>query len=205
MNEYLDTAVDLTGLFHLFSENQELLRDNPVVRGDEWGADFEVVLEFTNLTGNEAFLNNQWLEDTLFMNFYIDVSLAQASLDLRSEAELTYHRVQNPEAFPEIEIITLSDVNWEELNQNYEALITGVTIEGTSFNMVFFEIGHDDLPIILKFLEENQTDISSEKDGKNRFAGGIHFRRNEEQNSSVFVEFFMNESQHEELLDLIGE
>ena len=157
MNWSVGTHFDLTYMFLLFSENQDLLRDQPEVPGRRLESDFQVVLEFENLTGNETFLNEKWVRDTLNMTFYVDEYLADRALSLSSEAESAYVRAQNPHLFPEI--IPLSQINWLDIVDDYKAHIEEISISRFywRFHMEIFDfrVGKDELADIVHFLTSN--------------------------------------------------
>jgi len=205
----VESCLDLTNLFRFFGENQDLLRDRAVIPGQELESDFEVVLEFTNLTGNEEFLNGQWLGETLEISFYVDHYLAQSSLDLSNEARRDYIRAINPSAFNE-ENIYLTEIEWDFLMENYEAEIFSITldgppIDGIYFNRAFFESSEFDLSHILEFLYENQHNISNTENDEYGRRGSIHFIRKSEDEPRINSRFYMNEQQMGELMDIIGE
>jgi len=196
----VETHLDLTEIFRLFGENQDLLRDQPEVPGLTWGSDFEVVLRFTGLTGDESFLNGNESEWRLDINFYVDGSLAQASLDLAGDAVHNYAREQNPE-----ERITLAEIDWEVLHENYEAYIYGVTIGKTRGIPVFFPTDILDPTDVLRFFEENRYNVSQERNELYDFIGAINFRRKSEDDPEITCGFFMTETMHQELVSLIAD
>ena len=157
MDWVVETHLDLTDIFRLLSDNQHLLRDRAEVRGQTLDSDFEIVIEFTNLSGDEKFLNGRWSQDTLNINFYVDRSLAQESLDLTGEAEEVYQRAQNPDSFPEI--IPLSEINWPDLMDDYESYIEEIFISRFTWRLhtedFDFKASEDDLTDILRFFEAN--------------------------------------------------
>ena len=161
MNENIESHLDLTDIFHLFSENQQLLRDRPEIRSQTLDSDFEVVLEFTNLTGEEAFLNDKWAQETLNISFYVERSLAQTSLDLRGKAVRAYYNAQNPCAFSEV--ISLDEINWSDLLEGYETYIEEISISRFYWRMhtedFEFISGEDDLINLLHFFRDNNEGL----------------------------------------------
>jgi len=210
MNWDIGTHIDLTEMFRFFAESQSLLRDRPEISGQTTESDFEVVLEFTNLTGSEAFLNGQWLEETLEISFYAYRPLAQEVFDLSNEIALAYQRKNNPEAFPEVHI-SLIEVNWEELKDGgYQEHVWGITLDAPMlgediFNTAFFGNSSAELGVILDFLSSHQADFSVERNDEYRYSGSINFIRNESTDPLILADFYMNEQQIRELLGIIGE
>ena len=200
MDRFVETHLDLTGLFLLFSENQHLLRDRPGTAGLTLDSDFEVVLEFTNLLGNEIFLDEAVYDASFYMSFYVDSSLAQESLDLVGAAVRAYHEAQDPEVR-----ITLAEVDWDALRGRYEEYLYGVTIDAPQGGPVNFPVAILNPSDVLYFLEENKHDVSQNRNDLYNYRASILFKRENEEMPRIVCIFFMTESMHEELVSLIDE
>jgi hypothetical protein len=208
MDWMVGTHLDLTEVFRLFGENQHLLRDQPEVVGQTRESDYEVTLTFRNLTGNEMFLNGNGSKGTLGINFYVSRELAaQEVFDLITDAGDAYFREQNPE-----EVITLADIDWDALREDYEAgagvsviTIQGIVEEDRSFNIADFESRRDDVSAILEFLEENQDEFYSNGDLEYMYQGTIHFWQDNEDEPHRMAPFFMEEALNRRLMEAIGE
>ena len=200
MDRRVETHLDLTDFFQWLSENQDLLRDQPEVPGYTLSSDFEVVLRFTNLTGDESFLNWNGSERTLDIIFYVDRSLGQMALDIVGEAAYAYFREQNP-----VERITLVEVDWNALHQNYETYIYGVTIDAPQAGPVFFPIDILDPTDVLRFFENNRYNVSQDRNDLYNYLGAINFRWESEDGPEIICGFFMTETMHQELVSLIAD
>ena len=209
MNEVVATRFDLTPIFQWLYENQDSLRDQPL------DGDFEIVLEFSNLTGYELFLNGKWSEEILNLSFYVDGSFANTALSLRSEAERAYVISHNPGLAQED--VTLSDINWLELLEDYELYISRIMLTRRQrvrqrpdlqygLDIADFRSGEDSLAEILTFLSENQSLFSNVETEEHRYIGGINFIRSSQDYPNVTAIFYMNEELTRILSDdVIGE
>lgn len=200
MGRMVETHLDLAEVFRLFGENQHLLRDQPEVPGLTLESDFEVVLTFSNLTGNEIFLNGNGSESVFSISFYVDSSLAQTSLDLAGDAVYAYFREQNPEV-----VLTLAEVDWDALRDDYEAHLYGVTIDESQGRPAYLPLDILDPTDVLRFFEENRYNVSQDWDDTYNYMASINFRRESEDSPDIRCIFFMTESMHRELISLIDD
>jgi len=156
MDRWVDPNWNLEKVFRFFSENENLIWEQPEVPGLTVDSDFEIILQFTNLTGDEGFLNGIEVEDgVLHTRFYVASELAQETLDLLVESEM--YSVSGPRV--EDKQVPVSEIDWEGLEDNYESLIRGIRIQlhnHPDHHHVDFFGDYDDLPPILNFLSANR-------------------------------------------------
>lgn len=208
MGQWMNTDHDLTVFFQSFYENLDMVRDFPLVPGQTLTSDFEVVVKFTGLTGDENFLGGRDISDgTLELSFYVDASLAQATLDLRNVATEAYNILRDPSW--EAVRITLAEVDWDALREDYSSHVSIIVIQGASredghFNMTDFMTGRDDLSVVLEFLEDNQDEFRSVEDSEYTYQGTIHFWV-EDGEPRQMSPFFMDEDLNRRLMSAIGE
>lgn len=223
MGEIIEVHFDLTDIFRLFSDNQDLLRDQPEVSGRTLESDFEVVIEFIKLTGNEEFLNSQWSHDTLRISFYVDRSLAQESLDLISVVESAYHRALNPSWFPET--IPIEDINWQNFIEDYASHIEEIWVSRFYWRFqsetFVFRSDENDLTSILGFFDSNN---SSFVDGAVDFESFLNdywetgsyeelteytvlviFHRQNDEEPYMRANFHMSQELGEQFIEAVGE
>ena len=223
MNDYIDTQLDLTGIFRLFSQNRELLTDQATNRGRTVESDFEVVLEFNQLSGEERFLNNLWYDETLKISFFVERSLAQISLDLRSEAVRNNSYLQNPGWRKER--IPVREIDWLELINNYTIQVESVFITRlnwpTNQESSEFISGEDDLGAMFSFLYDNLGHLidglfdadgwlshfheTGELESLTDYDIQIFFRQSSMDESRQSVRFHMSQELGEQLFEIIGE
>jgi len=208
-DEWVDAAEHLEDLLQFFGENIGYLRD----RGRS--NDMEVVFEFENVTGDEEFLESNELEGTFTLHFYFDRSLSSEFFELLNASRHARLVEQNPSLAQED--ISLSDVNWSNLIDDYESYIYGVTLERRQrvrqrpdlqygFDIADFNVGRDDLTTILTFLEENIDMFSDIATEEYRYIGSIFYRRFDYSEPQITARFFMNEELTRILSDeVIGE
>jgi len=199
-------------LLRFFRDNQDLIRDS------RQGDDLDFTLRLRNITGNEEFLGNiDWEQiveeredEILEIRFYFDRSLLTGFLEALNASNDDYVRAINPDAFNE-ERITLSEVDWDALRDDYESEISAILIQGGAaedsnfdFDMARFESGRDDLSVILEFLEVNQGDFHSVENSEYTYQGTIHFWTDDDE-PRLMSTFFMDEALNRRLMEAIGE
>jgi len=196
-------------LLNFFKSNQDLIRDS--AQDD----DLEFKVRFTRVTGEEKFLGyvppSVWQENSgeFELSFHFDSSLIESFLEALNASNDAYVRAENPDAFNE-EIITLAEVDWEVLREDYEGEIFAVIIQGIVgvgeyFNIADFNIAHDALPVILEFLEDNQNEFRNAGDLAYTYQGTIHFWQNDDSEPRIMAPFFMDEALNRRLMEAIGD
>jgi len=194
----------LGGVLSLFGENLDAINDI------QQGKRLSVKLRFEGITGEESFLGDVppsvWQENNggFILKFYFYRSLELDFFDALNEAAMAEFRSNEEE-------ITLAEVDWDALRNDYESEIAAILIQGIAaedsnfdFDMARFESGKDNLSIILEFLEVNQDDFHGIEDLEYTYQGTIHFWRDDDERS-LMLTFFMDEALNRRLMDAIGE
>ena len=216
MNSVLNPKWDLTDAFMFFEQNIEFL-------GDERGFyDFEVVLEFSNLTGNEPFLSGNSSNSNLSLSFYVDFSLANEALELLSYVERENTVEQGNNSIMPVQVVPLTSLDWDRIFEDYESYVVLISLERMYAGMIredlltdpdfvrildvaTFERGKDDINVILELLEQNKTLVSDNQTNEFPFAGSIRLSPEFSRNEIVSARFFMNEELARDISNYIGE
>ena len=202
MGRYVDTRFDLTNIFHFFGENIEMLSEQ---RQEE--NDFQVVMEFSNLSGDEQFLNGVEVSERATIVFYANDSLVIEALGLRGDAEMAHVRAQNPSEHPLR--IPLDEIEWDRITDDYKASVESILIRGPK-NWVSLRSQEDDFLEIIEYLAENSQDFQTRSEGPGvGFGVSMFFFTPEggiegERFSYLMARFYLNQEQVEELKDVFG-